>query len=72
MLSCTHIPLNRYTQTRILTCVTCGSGVSRPITGASETVPGLTASASMFTVVWHTSKKKDTDHNYTLMHVSPM
>lgn len=47
--------------------MTRGSGVPRPITGASEAVPGLTASASMFTVVWHTSekKRKGTDHNYT-------
>lgn len=39
--------------------MTRGSGVPRPITGASEAVPGLTASASMFTVVWHTSEKKE-------------
>lgn len=33
----------------------CSPGVSCPVTGAAETIPGLRAAASMFTVVRDTS-----------------
>lgn len=40
---------------RIPTGMACSPGVSCPVTGAAETIPGLRAAASMFTVVRDTS-----------------